>query len=138
MEVRNVSSEAELESSKQQVVLDSHERYLLLRGISEWSGSASCSEEMAVALGFSSVADLQREGERIAALLESELPLSSWDWTRALLSTELVFSSVVMGSGSEWQTVFGLDDVDTLRLLRSVQRKLRHLLVKVGHIVYSK
>jgi hypothetical protein len=33
-------------------------------------------------------------------------------------------SSDVIGAGVEWETVTGLSDVETLRLLRGLQRKL--------------
>lgn len=49
-------------------------------------------------------------------------PLSRTDWTRALLATEIVFMSNVIGSGWDWQTTTGFGDEETLRMLRSLQR----------------
>jgi hypothetical protein len=113
------------------------ESYLLVRGVTEWSGSARCSDELAIALGFKDVADLRLEGERIGTILESSKKMSRWDWTRALFSAEIVFVSSVMGSGLEWETVFGESDSDSLRLLRGIQSKLSAIRVPIGHMVYS-
>ena len=43
--------------------------------------------------------------------------------TRAVL-TELVFASDLVGSGVDWATTTGFNDDETIRLLRSIQRKL--------------
>ena len=47
-------------------------------------------------------------------------------WTRALLATEVVFVSDVVGSGSDWQGTVGWVDDATMSILRQLQRKLRH------------
>ena len=70
------------------------------------------------------MADLQDEGYRIADDLLVRRSLSMSDWRRALLATEIVFISDVLGSGIDWSITTGMDDVETLRMLRSVQRKL--------------
>ena len=46
------------------------------------------------------------------------------DWRRALLATEIVFVSDVLGSGVDWSTTTGMDDDETVRMLSSVQRQL--------------
>ena len=114
------------------VPLTDDERYLLNRGLVEWGGPARCTDAMARAMGFESVRDLFEQSDRIRGALDAGEPLSAWDWTRMLLATEIVFASDVMGSGGEWPTATGLDDVRSLALLRRVQRKLMPARVPVG------
>lgn len=113
--------------------LDDVERELLQRGLWEWGGQTRCTEEMARAMGFESVADLVTEGDRLAVLLEADAPMSLVDWMRALLATEVVFVSSPLGSGGDWSRTTGFSDQETLELLRRVQRKLtRHLRPLLG------
>jgi hypothetical protein len=100
------------------------ERELLWRGLLEWGGPAECTEAMAIAIGFRGVTDLLEEGHRIADDLRAGRNLTKADWRRALLATEVVFASGVLGSGIDWSTTTGMDDGETVRVLRSVQRKL--------------
>lgn len=106
------------------IALTADERYLLNRGLVEWGGPARCTEAMAVAMGFEDVDNLLTDGHRIARELSASRPLTRRDWTRALLSTEVAFASDVLGSGVDWQTTTGLDDVSTIKLLRGLQRRL--------------
>ncbi|MFD8782806.1 hypothetical protein [Kitasatospora sp. NPDC059599] len=46
------------------------------------------------------------------------------DWARILLAAEIVFVSDLVGSGTEWSTTTGFADEATIRMLRSIQRKL--------------
>lgn len=112
------------------VALSEAERYLLNRGLVEWGGPASCTEQMAAALGFKSVADLFDEGYRIAQDLSNDRPLTRRDWTRALLATEVVFASDVLGSGHDWEITTGLEDVATLLTLREVQSRLAGVIIR--------
>jgi hypothetical protein len=84
---------------------------------------------MAVAIGFADEPDLRAQGRRVRAELNARRPLSRWDWTRTLLATEIVFASEVMGAASDWLTTTGLDDARSIKLLRSLQRKLSGNLV---------
>lgn len=106
------------------VELTDDERHLLSWGLIEWGGPARCTEEMAVAMGFKSVADLLEEGYRIADDIRAAKPLPQVDWARALLATEIVFASDVVGSGGDWEVTSGMDDVRSVKALRAVQRKL--------------
>ena len=45
--------------------LTDQERFVLNRGLVEWGGPAHCTEAMARAMGFQSVANLLEEGDRI-------------------------------------------------------------------------
>ncbi|WP_205791741.1 hypothetical protein [Microbacterium sulfonylureivorans] len=112
------------------VELSNDERFLLDRGLVEWGGPARCTEAIAIAIGFSSVADLLTEGYRIADDLSNRRPLSRTDWTRALLATEVVFASDVLGSGHDWEATTDLDDTATITLLRSVQLRLADVLIR--------
>ena len=105
-----------------QIRLTEEERALLRAGLSEWSGPARCTEELAVAMGFSGVSDLVTQGGRICDALAAGLPLSRTDWVRALLATEVVFISNVVGSGWDWETTTGMTDVKTLERLRGLQQ----------------
>jgi hypothetical protein len=114
------------------VDLTDAERWVLDRGLVEWGGPAHCTEAMAKAMGFGNVANLYTEGDRIVRDLESRRPLTRRDWTRALLATEIVFISDVLGSGIEWPDTTGLDDVETLHELRGVQHKLSGVILRRG------
>lgn len=83
-------------------------------------------------MGFAGVQDLFAQSDRLIEAIEGRHPLSRWDWTRALLATEIVFASDVMGSGVEWPITTGLDDTQTLRTLRALQRKLALTLVPLA------
>ena len=112
------------------VALTDEERLLLERGLVEWGGPARCTEAMAIAIGFDSVADLLEEGYRIADDLSKGKPLTRTDWTRALLATEVVFASNVLGSGHDWEATTGLDDASTIRVLRDVQLRLAGVILR--------
>lgn len=103
--------------------ISTDEREVLRAGLREWGGPARCTEEFAVAMGFRSVQDLFDEGRRIGESLAAGLPLSRIDWTRALLATEVVFASNVVGSGLDWEICTGFSDGRTLELLRGLQRR---------------
>lgn len=112
------------------VALTDEERFLLDRGLVEWGGPARCTEAMAIAIGFDSVADLLAEGYRIADDLSKRKSLTRTDWTRALLATEVVFASDVLGSGHDWEATTGLDDASTIRVLRNVQLRLADVILR--------
>ena len=112
------------------VALSDEERFLLERGLVEWGGPARCTEAMAIAIGFDSVADLLAEGYRIADDLSRGKPLRRTDWTRALLATEVVFASDVLGSGHDWESTTGLEDASTIRVLRNVQLRLAGVILR--------
>ncbi|MEN0067351.1 MAG: hypothetical protein AAGA48_34795 [Myxococcota bacterium] len=113
--------------------LDEVERELLQRGLWEWSGPAKPTEELALAMGFDSVAALHAEADRLSILLEADAPMALDDWMRALLATEIVFVSNTVGSGRDWVHTTGWSDAETLEMLRTIQSKLtRHLRPIIG------
>ncbi|MFD5863891.1 hypothetical protein ACFWGP_02975 [Agromyces sp. NPDC127015] len=112
------------------VALTDEERFLLDRGLVEWGGPARCTESLAIAIGFDSVADLLAEGYRIADDISKGKSLTRRDWTRALLATEVVFASDVLGSGHDWEATTGLDDASTMRVLRNVQLRLAGVILR--------
>lgn len=65
-------------------------------GLLEWGGPSRCTEEMAIAMGFASVADLFVTGRALRQKLDSGAPLPALDWLRVLLATEIVFASDTM------------------------------------------
>lgn len=109
---------------KLSVDLDESERRVLAAGLNEWGGPARPTEELAIAIGFEGLGDLDRGRLRLRQAIEDHQPLTRLDWARALLATEIVFASDVVGSGHDWVYTVGLSDDETLSVLRSVQRKL--------------
>jgi hypothetical protein len=75
-------------------------------------------------MDFESAAVLLEEARRLKPLIRGGQPLSRRDWRRALIATEIVFASDVFGSGWDWSITTGLADEDTIRILRSLQRKI--------------
>lgn len=113
------------------VDLTSQERTMLWYGLKDWGGPAHGTDALAVAMGFSDLRDLRKEGDRIAEAIASDQPLSLRDWTRALVATEFAFASEVLGTGGEWTTIQGGRDEDWIIVLRKLQWKVpkaRHVL----------
>ena len=106
------------------VPLTDEERFFLQRGLGEWGGPAKCADALALAMGFHDVATLYEEGQRLKERIGRHEPLSRRDWTCCLLATEIVFASDVVGSGWDWCSTTGLSDEESIRLLRSLQRKI--------------
>jgi hypothetical protein len=106
------------------VALTPSERTVLRHGMIEWGGPARCTEEMAVAMGFDGVQHLFEETDRLVMAIDRKEQFTRRDWLRVLLATEIVFASDAVGSGRDWSTTTGLTDLKTIRLLRSIQRKL--------------
>ncbi|WP_213009305.1 hypothetical protein [Paractinoplanes toevensis] len=104
--------------------LTDEERQVLARSLLEWGGPAHCTDALAVAMDFGSAADLFEEARRLRLLIKEDRPLTRRDWRRALVSFEIVFASDVFGSGWDWSATTGRSDEETIRLLRSVQRKI--------------
>jgi hypothetical protein len=73
---------------------------------------------------FANVQALHDEGGAIVRSIRSREPLTPAGWRRALLATELVFASDLIGSGVDWPTTTGFTDQESIRILRSIQRKL--------------
>lgn len=100
------------------------QRAILRRALLQWGGPATCSEELARAMGFRSVADLGAATRRLLAALRDGRPLPPADWVRLLLSAEIVVMSDVVGAGRDWAIVTGLSDAETLVALRGLQRQI--------------
>jgi hypothetical protein len=103
--------------------LTPEEKDVLIAGIVQWGGPARMTDEVATMIGFESASAFYADTQRLRRNVERG-QLSSTDARRALVATEIVFASDVIGAGVEWETVTGLSDVETLRLLRGLQRKL--------------
>ncbi|MEW2427841.1 hypothetical protein AB0877_07500 [Micromonospora sp. NPDC047644] len=113
------------------VDLTADERLLLSRGLGEWGGPASATDDFARAMGFDSKEDLWRgEGRSLREALDSGGSLTRSQWRKALLALEIVFASDVIGSGRDWSITTGISDEETIKLLRVVQRKL-------GRVIWS-
>lgn len=106
------------------VDLTDEQRQVLTNGLRQWGGPAQGTDTLAMALGWGGVADQHEQARRLCAALADGRPLTVRDWTRTLLATEVVFVSDIVGAGTEWQAVTGLDDEWTLGVLRELQTKL--------------
>jgi hypothetical protein len=102
------------------------ERKFLAAGMLEWSGPGRASDELARAMGFENEINLREQGLLLHDALRARDSLTPLDWTRALISTEVCFASDYFGAGVEWPIVTGFSDEESIRLLRSLQRKLIH------------
>lgn len=100
------------------------ERDVLWHGLHEWGGPARCTEDLARAMGHNNLDDFRRFQARVMRSIRDGDPLAGPDWRRALLATEIVFASNVVGSGVDWSSTTGITDAETVELLRSLQRKL--------------
>jgi hypothetical protein len=96
----------------------------VVHGLVEWGGPAHPTEEMAVALGFSSIRDLFDSGRRIASDIRAERPMKHIDWARSLLATEVVFMSGTLGAATDWTIMTRISDEVTFATLRGLQNHL--------------
>lgn len=115
------------------VELAGDEREVLRQGMAVWGGPSSCTEALAVAMGFKSVADLLKDGRRLRAALAVSEPLSPQDWRRVMAATEIVFASEVFGSGLDWSITTGFSDEQTIKILRRLQRTIGRTLHSALH-----
>ena len=99
------------------------EKEVLREGIFQWEGPAWMTDEVATMIGYESASAFYADSGRLKRKVALGR-LSPIDARRALVATEVAFASDVIGAGVEWETVTGLDDDETLRLLRELQRKL--------------
>lgn len=98
---------------------------LLARALLEWGGPARCSNELAIAMGFSGLRDLLSECRRFRVALKGNDPLPPVDWARILLASEIVFVSDIIGTGFGWSAATGISDESAIQSLRCIQRKMR-------------
>jgi hypothetical protein len=107
------------------VELTDEERDVLASGLLEWGGPASPTDAWARVMGFADRNDLVRgHGRRLAEALMRGGALPTSELRRALLATEIVFASDVVGSGVDWTSTTGRSDGETIAILRGIQRKV--------------
>lgn len=104
--------------------LSGNERYLLRQGVLQWVGPASPNESVARSAGFDSLAESMSMALPLVKAIDEKTPMALAQWKRALAMTELMFGSWEFGVVFEWHTVTGLEDLETITALRSVQRKM--------------
>jgi hypothetical protein len=101
------------------------EQDLLARGLAQWGGPASPTDELARAMGFQGTDDLRRgKGHQLRDALRLDQRLTPEDWRRTLLATEIVFASDVVGAGTDWPITTGLSDAETITAVRATQKKI--------------
>jgi hypothetical protein len=122
-------------ANSRELGLTPEEIQLLLHGLGEWGGPAFATQELAVAMGFNDLEDMEHHGRRLQAAISNRESLSAEDWTRALAATEIAFVSEVWGSGWDWSITQGYGDEQTITRLRGLQYKLRTAgaITKPGH-----
>jgi hypothetical protein len=106
------------------VLLDGMERRFLRSALLDWGGPARPTDELAVAMGFTSADRLSGEARALWERIEAGEALTTSDWRQVLLAVEIVFASDVVGSGLDWRITSGISDEESLALLRGLQRKL--------------
>ncbi|WP_369211716.1 hypothetical protein [Streptomyces flavofungini] len=112
------------EAPRPSELLERDEVRMLSRALLEWNGPARRSEQLAVGMEFTGSQDLLSQCGSLRSALDEDAPLTPVNRARALLATEIVFVSDLVGSGVDWPTATGRGDEETITLLRSVQRKL--------------
>jgi hypothetical protein len=100
------------------------ERAVLRHGLVEWGGPAHCTEELAIAMGFSSISDLFTESNRIVDAIKNSQPMRHIDWARTLLATEIVFMSNTVGAALDWEIVTNIPELEAFRIIRGLQSHL--------------
>ena len=113
----------EVDAELLDIKLEELEWEILRAGLREWGGPARCTEEIAVAMGFSGLDGFWMERDRLSKALAAKEALSRIDWARVSIATELVFISDLVGSGSDWQYTVGVDDTSTIEIGRASCRE---------------
>lgn len=106
------------------VVLNETERRFLRAALLEWGGPARPTDAFAVGMGFSSADRISTEARELWKRIDAGEVLEANDWRRVLLAAEVVFASDVVGSGVDWPITTGMPDVESIAVLRGLQRKL--------------
>jgi hypothetical protein len=106
-----------------EVSLLDDERDFLIQGLYVWGGSTRMTLGLATALGFLSVTHLYEQTTLLAGRLEARDQLDRKQWAQIVALTEIGFSSAIFGAGGEWSVDTGIDDDESLILLRRVQTK---------------
>ncbi len=99
---------------------------MLNYGLVDWGGPSHCTDAFATAMGFTGLHGIESEAATIAAAIRAGEPLSVRDWTRALISTEVIFASEVVGTGGGWTSIQGGSDEHWVGVLRRLQHKVPH------------
>ena len=100
------------------------ERRFLTAALRQWGGAARATGQLAVALGFADLHHFHAETVRLRGLVENQAALTTDEWRRVLVASEVVFASDVFGAGLDWSIAAGITDDEALTLLRSIQRKM--------------
>lgn len=111
-----------------EIALAGDERNVLRCGLAEWDSPVGGTSALAVAMGFEDMTDLLVQGRRLRLALVGREPLTAKDWRKMLAATEIVFASDVFGSGPRWSSTTGFSDEETIRILRSLQKKIARAL----------
>jgi hypothetical protein len=110
--------------AKVDIELRDEERSLFVQGLGVWEGAAHPSPSQIVAFGFNNVFELGTGASQLAKDIAGGKTLARRDWNLALILIEVGFSSMVQGASYDWEIVSGFSDLETLTILRSIQKKL--------------
>ncbi|MGJ7440506.1 hypothetical protein [Aquipuribacter sp. MA13-6] len=111
-----------------EIPLAADELTFLRAALLDWGGPARPNDALALAMGFSAAGRVSGEAWELWERIDSTSALTVADWRRTLLAAEIVFVSDVYGSGLDWPITTGLDDAESIEVLRRLQLKMaRHL-----------
>ena len=100
--------------------LDDDERELMVQAMNEYFKSAKGGIPfLALLFRVSGVEEFHALVWRLLESVDNKEPLSPFDWTRALLLTEIAWASDLVGSGIEFAKV--RSDAEVMPLLRLIQ-----------------
>jgi hypothetical protein len=103
--------------------LDDDERELMVQGLNEYFKSAKSGVPFLVLIfRVSGAEEFQALVWRLLEAVENKEPLTPFDWSRALLLTEISWASDLVGSGIEFAKI--RSDNVVMPLLRSIQYQL--------------
>lgn len=106
--------------------LSDDEVLMLNAGLTDWFGPGHATDAVPRLFGYADGVAMDTDHWRIAQAIRAGGALSIRDWTRALLSAEIIFVSEVIGDGSDWDAIYGGPDEDWMRVLRGLQQKIPH------------
>ncbi len=128
-------SAAELESESISIALTDEEQSFLRWGLELWRGPIYPSQQMRQGLGFVTSRELFDWVETHLHRVREETTFSRKEWTTVLALSELAFASETAGGAADWAVVSAIPDEKAIKILRSVQRKLRRVILRYD--VYS-
>jgi hypothetical protein len=112
------------------IELTDDEQRFLKWGMAAWHGACHPPLLMRQALGFREYADIFPWTDEKLHSIGPVTEMSRADWTKLMTLAEIGFASDTIGAGREWSVVSGMPDREALPLMRAIQAKLRHVMLR--------